>query len=177
DDSALNTNYYVSRDGVNISGSLGGSAISYYDTSVPDADLEYEYCVVATSGGTETAPVCDTGMMISSVSAGTNTAGFISDLTASDKIYDNRVRLEWTDAGGSEDGFRVYRDDLLIETLDPDSQSYNDFDAAPGSVHEYRVEGFNASFSGWETDMGWRPADGGIAGRVTTLSGAPVEGV
>ncbi|MCP3995641.1 MAG: hypothetical protein GY722_11320, partial [bacterium] len=177
DDSEVNDSYVVYRDGVDISGVLDGYTNVYNDTAVPAADTEYEYCVVAGLNGTETTPVCATGMKPSAVSAGTNTAGFITDLTASDLIYDNRVRLEWTDAGALEDGFRVYRDDLLIETLDAGSQSYNDFDAAPGSVHVYRVEGFNSSLSGWETDMGWRPADGGIAGRVTTLSGAPVDGV
>jgi hypothetical protein len=59
--------------------------------------------------------------------------------TASEYI----VTLQWGNVKG-EQGYRVYRDDKLIDTLPADSTVYDD--ASPDyNHHSYRVEAFNGA--------------------------------
>jgi hypothetical protein len=56
------------------------------------------------------------------------------------------LRLVWQDVAG-EDGYNIYRDGGLINTLSANTQSYDD--ASPDySPHAYRVEAFNGSGTG-----------------------------
>ena len=98
---------------------------------------------------------------------------------ASDNEFENKVRVSWRDRSATEDGFRIYRDGVAIGDVDADATTFNDFDARPGVAHEYRVAAFSSEIGelSGDADIGRRPADGFIGGRVTTRSGTGVPGV
>ncbi len=100
-------------------------------------------------------------------------------MTASDGAFKNRVQIKWQDRSALEDGFRIYRDGQLIETLAPNFQSYSDFEAQPGRTYEYAVAAFRERWgeSNRLTDFGWRPADGNITGRIATRAGSAAQGI
>jgi len=55
--------------------------------------------------------------------------------------------LEWTDSSNSEVGFRVYRNNIAITTLEPNSTTYTDVTFIPsGGNVSYFVEIFNQSW-------------------------------
>ncbi|MFH1186316.1 MAG: SH3 domain-containing protein [Chloroflexota bacterium] len=65
----------------------------------------------------------------------------VQELVCSSEAY--TVRLSWQNVQG-EDGYRIYRDGALINTLAANAQSYDD--ASPDyNSHAYRTEAFNAS--------------------------------
>lgn len=51
----------------------------------------------------------------------------------------NAVSMAWTYKGTYVDGYRVYRDDQLIATLDADVNEYFDIEGLPEVTHEYKV--------------------------------------
>jgi hypothetical protein len=53
------------------------------------------------------------------------------------------VDLTWTDKADNEDGYNIYRDGNLIDTLGPNSESYAE--DPPDLSHTYQVEAFNAA--------------------------------
>ena len=56
--------------------------------------------------------------------------------------------MEWIDSSNNETGFRVYRDDVAITTLEPNSTTYTDVTFIPsGGNVSYFVEIFNQSWS------------------------------
>ncbi len=61
--------------------------------------------------------------------------------------YQLTAILNWEEKASNEDGFRVYRNGVLIATLAPNIVTYTDlFPAAPtGVVFTYSVESFNAT--------------------------------
>lgn len=105
-----------------------------------------------------------------------------SQVEASDGAYTDRIQLRWNDASPYEDGFRVYRDGVLIETLGPGTTSYNDNDSEQDQVtgipHEYCVSSFSEQFGESERvcDFGRRPPNGAINGRIASRAGAAVFG-
>jgi hypothetical protein len=98
---------------------------------------------------------------------------------ASDGVFEDKVRITWIDSFTNEDGFRIYRDGELLENLAANTRSFSDFDAEPGRTHEYCVTAFGAALDETEPscDLGRRPPNGDIAGRVVTRAGSGVEGV
>jgi fibronectin type 3 domain-containing protein len=100
-------------------------------------------------------------------------------LAASDGSFAGRVQLSWTDNSVNESGFRIYRDGVLIDSTETNAHSYSDYDGEPGRVYEYAVAPFVAggSESSRSTDLGRRPPDGSLTGRVATRAGAGVAGV
>ena len=54
------------------------------------------------------------------------------------------MHLAWNDRSEIEDGYKVYRDQLVIATLPPNSTSYVDVDfVAMGEKLSYSIEAFN----------------------------------
>jgi hypothetical protein len=54
------------------------------------------------------------------------------------------MNLGWTDRSDSEEGYKIYRDGLVIATLAPDSKFYVDIAfVATGKALSYSVEAFN----------------------------------
>ena len=99
-------------------------------------------------------------------------------LTASDGTFAARVQLNWADNSSNEDGFHIYRDGALVDSTEANVHSYSDYDAEPGRVHEYSVAAFvGTTESSRSSDLGRRPADGSLTGRVATRAGAAVGGV
>ena len=113
------------------------------------------------------------------------------EVNASDGRYANRVQVRWEDRAAEEDGHRVYRlgptdtDYVLVGTVEPNVEIFDDFDVAPGDAYSYCV----ASFFGEDEsdtnplgesartcDAGYTPPNGTISGRLATAEGAPVIG-
>ncbi len=103
------------------------------------------------------------------------------DVSASDGAYSDRIQVKWRDRSSGdiqEDGFHVYRDGILIETTGANIQSFSDYEAEPGSAHEYSVASFRGNAeTEWVSDFGRRSPNGAITGRVETRAGAAVAGV
>ena len=64
-----------------------------------------------------------------------------TEIVCDSKQY--RLSLGWIDQADNEDGYRVYRDGVLIATLGVNATSYTDNPPRPGP-HTYEVEAFNA---------------------------------
>jgi hypothetical protein len=98
-------------------------------------------------------------------------------VAATDGSLNSRVRVQWEDRSSAEGGFNIYRDGEHIARVLPDIETYEDFEAQPGRTHEYGVEVFSESLPSLEPlcDLGWRPPNGNITGRVSTTAGAGVE--
>ena len=59
------------------------------------------------------------------------------------KVTSNSVTLEWEDLSDNEEGFEIYRNDLLIASTAPDTTSYTDENLTPDTEYLYIVKAFN----------------------------------
>lgn len=104
----------------------------------------------------------------------------VTDVTASDGTFPDRVHIEWQDHSQSEEGVIVYRDGVEYDRLGPNESFYDDLDAEPGRTYKYQVSPIS-EFAGFAPvrvpDFGWRPPDGHISGSVTSPLGDAVSGV
>jgi hypothetical protein len=101
-------------------------------------------------------------------------------VSASDGTLDSRVRVTWDDVSSNEHGFRVYRDGDPISSVGENVEVYEDFDAEPGRTYEYSVASFRSDLSvelERVADFGWRPPNGNITGRISTLGGGASDGI
>jgi hypothetical protein len=98
---------------------------------------------------------------------------------ASDGDFDSKVSITWTDAYADEAGFRIYRDGGWIDETGPDVESYSDVDGQPGRTYEYRISVFYDDDSEVDigTDYGWKPLNGVIGGRITSIGGDGIDSV
>ncbi len=99
-----------------------------------------------------------------------------SDVLATDGKFENRVEISWTDNSDDEDGFRIFRDNVLISVTGADITSFVDADANPGDVSEYCVQSLKAVYEDVSVkvcDLGWRSPDGAISGKVLAGQGQP----
>lgn len=107
------------------------------------------------------------------------------NVAASDGTYDNRIQIRWRDRTDLETGYRIYRSDgdAPIGTVEAGVAVFDDFDAPPGSAFSYCVAAFATYADGTTAesprscDIGWKPADGRISGRVASGEGAGVQDV
>ena len=114
-------------------------------------------------------------------------SAYLTDLTsapgnvvASDGSVNNAVRVTWEDRSLNEKGYSIYRDGDRIDTVNPNVQGYDDFSAEPGRTYEYGVAALANDVSNETdrvTDLGWRPANGNITGRITTIAGAATDSI
>lgn len=104
---------------------------------------------------------------------------FPAAILASDGDFTDRVQIKWQDHSALEDGFRIYRDGKLIETVAANFQSYSDFEAQPGRTYEYAFAAFREELgeSSRLADFGWRPPDGNITGRIATRAGTGTDSI
>jgi hypothetical protein len=59
---------------------------------------------------------------------------------------DITVKLSWKDQSNDEDGFRVYRDGVLVATMDANTTFYSEvFAGAASFLYSYRVSSFNTT--------------------------------
>lgn len=65
-----------------------------------------------------------------------------SDLTGNPTSA-TEINLVWTDNSNNENGFSVYRDGVLIESLDKDQEQYLDSSLRPATVYKYEVKAIN----------------------------------
>jgi len=66
-----------------------------------------------------------------------------SNLRAEAISYDT-IELWWTDNSANEDGFRIYRDNKLIERVRSNSTMYQDIDLEAATIYSYTVKAYNA---------------------------------
>ena len=52
----------------------------------------------------------------------------------------NAVKIDWNYKGDYVNGYRIYRDGVLIATLGVDASVYYDIEGTPNTIHEYSVE-------------------------------------
>lgn len=104
----------------------------------------------------------------------------LTEVTASDGTFKSRTLINWSAASTDTlQGYRVYRDDEPLATLNPTNTFYNDTEGVPGQEYVYRVEAIGDSGEAAQSkaDRGHRQSEGRIAGRVqTAIGGAPVAG-
>lgn len=104
-----------------------------------------------------------------------------SAVAATDGVFQARVQVQWSDEASNEDGYRVLRDGNLVAELAANSESYSDFDIAPGRLSEYCVVTFRNDLvdQPQACDFGWRPPDGAISGsvRAPQATDTPASGV
>jgi hypothetical protein len=112
DNSDAEDGYHIYRDSVLI-GTEADNSISFVDAS-PTFGMTHLYEVRAYDSYGESEAASDSGYttLLAPVS-----------FNASD-VYENRVEMTWIDRSGIEDGFKIYRDDELIETLAANVTSY-----------------------------------------------------
>lgn len=104
----------------------------------------------------------------------------LSSVVASKGTFANRTRIAWIYAGDISlvNEFKVYRDDELFATVQPNISFVNDSDGVPGREYVYTVTATlsNAEDQGL-SDIGFTRGAGQFEGEVVTLQGsAPVEG-
>ena len=130
----LNTvedNYFVTRDGTNISGSLGGDVTLYNDNSGAAGQV-YAYRVVATNEcGQGPASDSNNGSRITVPSQ-------VTGVLATDNTLCDMVTVTWTNLT-NETGYQIRRDNVAIDCVAVDVASYNDLSAVPGTIYQYIV--------------------------------------
>jgi len=60
-------------------------------------------------------------------------------------ISHNTVELWWTDNSGDEDGFRIYCNNNLIDTVHSDITTYQDHGLNPAETYSYTVKAYNTA--------------------------------
>jgi hypothetical protein len=101
-------------------------------------------------------------------------------VAASDGSLASQIRITWDDQTLNERGFRVYRDGEPIANVEPNVEVYEDFGAEPGRTYKYGVATLSSDVSDeleQVTDFGWRPANGSITGRISSIDGGAASGV
>ena len=96
----------------------------------------------STSTVTTTATSTSTAISIPPVSLNWKAYSYTCDYAAGGTTM--TMDLSWSDHSNSEDGFRIYRDNVVIATLPPNTTSYVDVTfIATGNTVSYSVEAFN----------------------------------
>jgi hypothetical protein len=102
-------------------------------------------------------------------------ASQLTAVEASKGTFANRTRVAWVYGGnlGMVNEFRVFRDEELIATVQPNISFFNDSDGVPGRQYVYtvRVVVNNVQDQG-RSDIGFTPGAGQFEGEVITLQGS-----
>jgi hypothetical protein len=102
---------------------------------------------------------------------------------ASDGTANDRIQIRWVDKSENEAGHVIYRSDEAggfdrLGDVSANIEFYDDMSAAPGEAYTYCVAAFTLdpyTESGRSCDIGWRPPNGAISGRVFTAGGAGTD--
>lgn len=113
-----------------------GANVSVYDDFVTVLDEEYEYCVAAFNAIWGESPlVCDVGMM-GEVNAPT-------DLVISYDAHEDHIKLEWVNVSATAQGYYVFKNDELLDTLPINQQTYSDFEVLSPLEYGYCIAAFD----------------------------------
>ncbi len=104
------------------------------------------------------------------------------NMTASDgnNNYNGYVYLEWEFDSDYQPltGFRVYRNNVQLQSITSDARSYADYTANPGEFYEYTVVAYaGAESSSSDSDYGYMKPNGIITGNICTPNDNPVSEV
>jgi hypothetical protein len=105
------------------------------------------------------------------------------NFTASDgnNDYPGYVHLEWTynlDYNITVNGYKVYRNNILYETISNEIFAYSDYNVSPGTIYIYYVQAYyNVESGNSDEDGGYIKPNGIISGNIKTSNSNPVMGV
>ncbi len=116
---------------------LPEGSTSYSDEGAECESAEYDYRLRAYNGEKQSAwlETLTPGSAWCVVNAPTGLLAQAAD--------DTSMQLTWTDNSDNENGFNIYRDNLLIHTTEADVQTYLDEGRVCETDYEYYVEAFN----------------------------------
>lgn len=60
-------------------------------------------------------------------------------------VSQSQVELHWVDNSGNEDGFRIYRDNSVIETIGENANLYRDTGLKAATTYHYAIEAYNTA--------------------------------
>ncbi len=108
--------------------------------------------------------------------------GQIGHLLATDGTRADKVQLNWNDFTVYKPDlysqFHLYRDGELITDPNVLPTGYNDFDAVPGKIHQYKINLVKNQDTVLSIiDYGFRPANGSIEGKVVTSTQVGVPNI
>ena len=134
------TGYRVHRDGVPVA-TLGPDARSFSDNGLEEVTA-YSYRVTALDAvGNESEPSAE-----SAVTTGDETAPS-APVVEAERVDGDGARLTWSESmdNVAVAGYRVYRNDALVSTVDAGTRSLAHSGLAQGVDHAYRVAAFDAA--------------------------------
>ena len=133
--------YRVFRNGTQIGGDLGGSTLTYSDTTVV-AGTTYSYTVKAFDAA-------------GNISAASNTATITVDTTpptapgspSATAVTDSLVKVTWTASTDNVGvtGYQIFRDGAQIGTVGGSTPQYSDSTVAPATSYTYTVKAVDAA--------------------------------
>jgi hypothetical protein len=98
-----------------------------------------------------------------------------------DNNYPGYVQLFWNyndDYEPAPTNFRIYRDDININTLDGQTNSFSDYTAVPGHIYSYEVQAVSGSETrNSDENSGYIKPNGIITGKVLSANNNPVQDV
>jgi Concanavalin A-like lectin/glucanases superfamily/FG-GAP repeat/Bacterial Ig-like domain len=102
------------------------------------------------------------------------------NIKVSNGEYSNRNKVSW-DLGDAPipTGFKIYREEELIDSTAAGGRAVYDYDGTPGKLHAYGVSAIDPDWgeSLQAYSIGWQKPNGKLAGGVQTSHGAGVENV
>ncbi len=123
--------YKVYRDGTLLS--FVPSVETQYSDVTAVIGEKYEYCVVASDMvGGQSAPVCDP-------EEGGRIIFAPIDVSATDGIYIDKVKITWEDVSAINTGYSIRRDASEIGTVGANTLWFDDTSAVPEVVYSYDV--------------------------------------
>ena len=127
--------YRILRDGSLLS--VASSRDSLYSDFSGDPGVIYEYCVVMTDSTNPAVSetLCDNGSRIIFPP---------QDVSASDGLFEDKVRITWTDYSFIEQGYRVRRDGTPIGTTPANTEAFDDTGAVVNVIYTYEITAFDA---------------------------------
>lgn len=97
--------------------------------------------VVGLGGCTTSSPGSSAGRQDQGIVQPPNSPSNLIGDSASPTI----INLRWLDNSNNEDGFRIYRDNQLIQTVPSNVTTYQDTGLKPATVYQYIVRAYNAT--------------------------------
>ncbi len=100
------------------------------------------------------------------------------EVVASQGELQDRIQISWTPdpLGGTVSvGYKLFRDNVFLGLVDPNTFNFNDFNVIAGRAYTYKVCGVNNFGDGVPgKSIGFMVPNGVITGQISTLNGAPV---
>lgn len=130
DNSNNEDGFRIYRNGTDID-SVGANVTCYDDTTGTPGQT-YSYCLEAYNDCGESSQYCDSG---------TSQAPPAAPADCSTTPCCDSIMVTWTDNSGNEDGFYIYRDGALLDSVGPDESTY--IDDNPDTIrHCYVITAF-----------------------------------